>query len=286
MRTRWKKPTAVISNVGNIFGRIHVFDALVLVVILLSFLLLGKQVLKHDTWLTIEIKVTPEQWWTDPFPPPNWYAQSIQIGDKEVDWNGKTIAEIVDTRVYDTGYDRSVAYIVVKINTESDKKTKRYKYKNQAVDIGGSIELNLSRSLIRGLIVYIEGVTDQRKKVQKVVTLKLYNRYPWHADAIYIGDTMKQGDKVIAEVIAKKVDNAEQTSLSLSPTSSLLPIGNLFVNTTNLLRRDITVKVKMQLIQDNDKLLFRDDQRVKIGNDLWIALSNINLTYATVVGIE
>ncbi|MCL4360449.1 DUF4330 domain-containing protein [Patescibacteria group bacterium] len=274
---------SVIDRKGKLFGKIHIFDALVIITILLFLVVIAKQLFRQKTWVTAEIKVSPEQWWYDNYPPPRWLAQSIQKGDREVDWSGATTAEVLETKSYDTGYDRVITYLKIRFLSSYDSKSHQYLYNGKPLAVGGTLTLNLSHTTVQGLLIDVEGLPDMREKVTKIVTLKLYDRYPWFADAIHVGDAFKVNGVPIAEVVAKDVRPAEKTTVKIDSQSG----GTLSIANQDPLKMDITLKMKMQLIKEKDGgLIFRDDQRIIIGNDLFIALPNVNLQYATVIDVE
>lgn len=275
--------SSLIDRKGKVFGVVHVFDALLILLGIFFLLVILKQVFQQKTWVVAEIKITPEQWWFDNFPPPRWLSLSLQKGDKEVDWKGSTAAEIIDTKNYDTGYDRIISYLKIKFLTRYDKKMHRYFYNNKVLNIGQSIELNFSKVTIKGIVVNIEGYQDRREKINKIVTLKLYDRRQWFADAVKVGDTMKVNNTTIAEIIEKDAQLAEKTTVNLDSNAG----DRLMISRQDPLKRDITLKVRLLLTKEEDGgLMFRDDQRVIVGNDLFIALSQINLQYATIINIE
>lgn len=273
--------TSIIDKHGKILGKIHVFDALIICAIALGLIVVGKQVLKQETWIIAELNVTPPQWWSDNLPPPNWLAASIQTGDKELDWKGDTLAEVLGTKIYDPGWDRKVIYATVKFKTHYDTRRQQHLFKNQIITIGNDVAINLTHTSLNGIIVSLDGSQDSAETITKEVVVKLYDRFPWYADAISVGDTMKVNDDTIAEVINKRVTLAEKTTLTTDSG------GNLKVSMVDPLRRDIEVRLKLTLVSDKDNnLIFRGDQRVKVGNELWVSLANINLTYANIITVE
>lgn len=279
-----------MSKLDRSRGKALLLDGFVIFVVLAVVFLVAKQIFQQKTWVTAEIKITPEQWWFDSAPPPKWLALSIQKGDREISWNGATMAEVTDVRQYDTGYDRTFSYLTVRLLSEYDKKAQKFLYKNSYLDIGSAVELTLSKTRVQGLITDIPGAHDAREKVTKIVTLKLYDRYPWYAEAIAVGNAIEVNGVTIAEVIDKEVQISEMTSLSNNTTGQIdyQPTKeSVYILRQNPNKRDITIKMKMLLTKDADgSLIYRDDQRILIGNQLFIALPNINLQYATVVSVE
>ncbi len=277
-----------IDRQGRILGRLHVFDALVLCIIGLFFLLIAKQLLQKTSWITVEVKITPSEWWRDDQqPPPNWLALSVQKGSRELDWGGATTAEVMDKKIYDPGWDRKIVYLTLKLRTYYDKKTNQHSYKNQVVEIGNSLNLSLNKTSIDAVVVDVEGAGYQKEFITKIVTVKLYNRFPWYADAIRVGDVMKTGDQIIAEVLDKQVTYSEKTVITTQKSYASAKGGFIEIQKEDPLKRDITVRLRLLLTKDDEEnLIFRDDQRIKVGNELWVGLSWVTLTEVLITNIE
>ena len=269
------------QKISAAIKKIRPFDILLFAIVVFFIIAIGKLLLQSGSTIIVEVNVTPDQWGDTQNPPPNWLALSINKGDKELNWNGQTNAEVLSVKKYDNGWTYQYVYLTLKLATSYNAKTKQHIFNNEPVGIGKTISLTLNSTSIKGLIVGIQGIPDTRKMVQKIVTVKMYDRYPWYADAIQQGDVMKLNNAVIADVVDKSVTNAEKTTLVLSD-------GNMLqINTSDPLRRDITLKLKMMLTEeDENTLIFRDDMRVKIGNSLTVGLEHVNLTNASVTAIE
>lgn len=290
-----KKQFRLVDSRGKILGKLHILDTLLISAVIFVAVIAIGQINQKGAHVVAEIKIAPEQWWADSYPPPYWLAFSIQKGDKALSWNGQTKAEVIDVTRYDTGYDRYFLYLKVKLASQFDEKKQRYTYDGRPLEVGNPIELPLSGTTVKGVILNIEGQTPKYPTVEKTITVSIRDQYPWFADAISVGDVMRDGNNVIATVVDKKVTYAEETTLMIdnnqTPITSTeavrLPARNIRIAAQNPLKRDIALKLRVRVAKINDEnYIFRNDQRVRIGNTLLVALTNITLSEAIVTAIE
>jgi len=241
---------------------------LLVVVLILAFIGVGvKFITKRDTWITVELWGSGGEWWWNTGAPPYWVANVINAGDGEYDSGGKKICEIMEIKKYED-YDKKKFSLKAKLKVEKNKKTGKIKYKNNDLEIGSPLTLNLGTKTVTGNLTWIEGVPDKREKKNLNVTLKLYNRYPWQADAIKVGDTSTDGNnEIIAKILDKKVDLAEMTVVT--------DIGDVLAR-NDPLKRDITLKMGILALKANNQFFFSQIEDIKVGNILFIVMPSYN----------
>lgn len=274
-----------IDKQWRVFGKVHLFDALVFLGLVLLTASVVRELTRRYVWTTVDIKIAPKEWWSDPLPPPNWHALSLVKGEKSYDWRGKPVAELIDVRQYDSGWDRYVTYTTVRLLVQEKK---RHEYNGQQLAIGKEVSLTIGKLSLDGIVINVDG--PQPSTTTKIITLKLYDRYPWYADAIPVGGKMIVDDQIIAEIVEKNVEPSRETALvAQMPWTPVSDdnLGKIMVSNTNSNRKDITLKIKALVnIDPNSAIMFRSDQRVTIGNRLWIALPQVNITGASIVNIQ
>lgn len=265
-----------IYSKGKLFGRIDVAAFLILLLILASVAVGIKFFLRKEKWIEVEIKGGPGNWWWVTPAPPYWLANAVEKGDVEVDYRGRVIAEIFDFRAYKTGEATTDFYIKARLNVKFDKTSGRFRYKGEPVEVGVPITLETATALITGNIIWVEG-REEGERVEKVVKLKLYEKYPWEAEAIAVGDTMTDGEgDIVAKILDKRVERAEITVET--------DRGDVLAR-RDPLKRDITLDVKLVTIKYGDELLFRKDQIVKVGKKLLIQTPHYDFEDAYVINI-
>jgi len=244
------------------------FFNLLVIFLILAFIGVGvKFVTKKDIWITVELWGSGGEWWWNTGAPPYWVANVINPGDIELDSGGKKICEIVEIKKYEE-YEKKKFSLKAKLKVDKNKKTGKIKFKNNNLEIGIPITLNLGTKTITGNITWIEGIPDKREMKNIEVTLKLYDRYPWQADAIKIGDMKTdESNEVIAKILDKKVDLAQMTVVT--------DTGDVFAR-SDPLKRDITLIIEILAIKANNQYFYSEIQDIKIGNKLLVVMPTHN----------
>lgn len=278
----------MLDQNGKLFGLFHVFDVLIGIIIISGILFTLRGVVRQSPWVTVDIKVASDEKGDGVtfVPPTNWLTAAIRSGDKESDWDGSPRAEIVEKRLYDAGYDRSFVYLTVKLKTSYNKKTKTHTYKNKPVVAGTTLDFVFPQASIRGIIT--DNSPDREKQFRKkIITVEFYDRRPWYADAIQVGDRTSSASAQFIEVLSKDIRPAEKSTVVTDYNRSLEDNNRLTITGRDPTRKDITLTLRINAIEDqNGFLMYRDDQRIRIGNTLWIPLPNITLSGALITAIE
>lgn len=277
-----------IDQKGKMFGFLHVFDVFIFIVALAGIFMIVRNSFRQSPWVTIDLKVVSNQEGSsvELVPPANWLAGAIHAGDKEPDWDGSPKAEIIEKRLYDAGYDRSFVYLTVKLKTSYNKKTKTHTYKNRPVTAGTTLDFIFPQASVRGVI------TDNNPQQaggyqEKIIAVELYDRRPWYADSIHVGDRTSSASAQFIEVLSKNVRPAEKSTVVTDYGRSLEDNNRLTITGRDPTRKDITLTLRINAIEDrNGFLMYRDDQRIRIGNTLWIPLPSITLSGAVITAIE
>lgn len=211
-------------------------------------------------------------------------ANALHIGDYETDSSGKKIAVLKSFEAADNTppagapFANKILILNFDLLVDVSNRTHQVQYKNQALGAGSQIAFKLNSADIN--YVYISDIEGNSKKdlVQKVITVKIYNKYPWLADNIKVGDSLLDinGNKVL-EVLSKEVNPAE----IMNPSSTGESIA-----TTNPLRVDITLKLMTRLQKVNNDYVFKGFYNVFIGKSIPLTIGKTQIDDAQVINIE
>lgn len=222
--------------------------------------------LRKPTYITVEIKVGSESVFFDGGTTKAWLGQLIHEGMTEKDGLGKTTAEVVKIRSYDTANTKAV-YATTRILAVYNRNSNQYTFRGKPLLIGSTIRLYLDRVLIDGLITYIEGVKDPRIKKRLVVEAQLINEtnvFPeisgvkQHiADAITEGQEIKDSqNNTIIKVVKKREEDAKKNVTTSD--------GRIFIQTYPQ-RKDVYLTLEVQAMLIGDRYYVFDDIPLIIG---------------------
>lgn len=276
-----KKAKQFFPKIKRLIKNIGVFELLIGFLILLVLVLVMAQTRSKEQWVKAEVKISASSWWQAYFTaPPYWLGESINVGDKEFDSQGKVVAEVSDVKAYELSNleqqepARKDFYLTLKLLVARDRRTGKLKFKNQPLEVGGPIELRLVNTYVPGMVTFVEGISNGEKMREIVVEGVWLNSYPWNAEGIPIGGKMEDGmGNIMAEVLEKRIELAEKTVETAW--------GGLVVS-RDPLRRDIYLKVKLKARESGDNLYFLYDKKVKIGENLFIQLPGIDVKWLSV----
>jgi hypothetical protein len=231
-----------------------------------------KSIFIKDTYVTAELLVSGGEWWWDTTHPPYWLGDPIVIGAAEYTLQGKKQIEIVDVQKFNEGNKKTI-YLKAKMLVTENKWTKKYRYKQTPFEIGATVLLSPSNTQLYANVIGIEGVSPDRKRMKRNVTLRWYNVFPWQADAISIGDQMKSSDGFVwATILSKDVISAQRIILNANP---IQPVSNVELITTDPFKRDVTMTAEIQTTLATNSEVFAYYMPVKIGDIIIVNLSRI-----------
>lgn len=270
-----------ISKLKRLWKNIGVFELLIGLLILLMLVFVMVQTRSKKEWIKVEVKISSSSWWqTYYISPPFWLGESIKIGDQEFDSLGKKIAEVLDVKVYELSPEGTEAttrkdfYLTLNLKVDRDRRTRKLKFKNQLLEIGSPVELHLSNTYVLGLVTFMEGMPDERKTKELIIEGIWLNTFPWHAEAIPIGGEMKDGaGRVVAKILDKEISLADMVVTTDD--------GRVFVR-KNPLKRNVRIKAEILVKKRGDIFYFREDQKVKIGENLFIHLPEVDVEYISI----
>lgn len=155
---------------------------------------------------------------------PNWFAQFLHVGMKEVNTFGESIAEVRGIKTYYSADQKSVVYLIVDLTTVYSLSNHRYVYGGKDVSIGSPIQLRLDNLLVKGLIIDTEGSTKTNlKRIFAEAQIKNLDPTFPQTEGVpsYIAESIKEGDimkdslgRPAIKIIKKTVEDAKMTVIT------------------------------------------------------------------------
>lgn len=272
----FKSGKPIIDNDGRFLGKYDVFKPLFLIIFITLVFFIARVLLQKDQYVTVELYASGGEWWFDNPEPPYWLTDPIKKGEVEYDPQGGKLVEILDTQKFEVG-QRKMLWIKAKLKVVENKHAKQFRFRREPLQIGSVIYIAPSNIKVYCNVLSVEGTGAKMTETEHIVTLKEYEIFPWHADAIHVGDKMKDDEgKTIAEIIDKKTVDAEMLTTDSQ--------GNTHVR-SNPLRKDLTLKLRLKTINSAGIDYFSYFQPIKIGFYLWIPFEKVNVS-GNVLNIE
>lgn len=245
--------------------------------IFISLGILGiRVVLRQDQYVTVEIIASGGDWWETLPRTPYWLSDAVIPGAVEYSVGGKKLAEILETKKYEEDTNK-ILWSKVKLLVTPDKARGGWRFRQMPLEIGSTLTIEPNSIKLTGSVIAIEGVGRAGEYKNLHLTVKLYYRFPWYADAIQIGDLAADDqNQITAKVLSKKVELAETTAYTSD--------GRVLAR-RNPLRRDIVLELEIQVVERNGLLYYNQIQPVKIGSQLWIQTKLMNLWEANIMTI-
>lgn len=245
------------EKIPQLFVKLKFVDYLIILALILGAVLLFKFLNPEKKWIKITV-----------FSPAVsiFQATALHPGDFEKDPSGKQIAEIITLTTYDLPSDPKggliaknlflKAKILAKINPRSGE----FEYKNRVIKIGSPTEFFFNSATLKGIVVDFEGAQPEKAPETRILTLKLYDQWPWFGENLRVGagEIDERGQSTL-EIIEKEVTPAIMTVVTASGETLLR---------TDPRKVDITLKVKVQVQSFKNELFFQKNTPIKIGEQI------------------
>lgn len=228
-------------------------------------------------WRTVVAKASSPYIWQTTQPPFYWLGDYLREGAEEYDENGRKIAVVKKIQVYplvtlqNQEAARDDIYLRVEL-ADSSPDPHKIIFKNKKVAIGEAIEFSFGGVDFSGIVVDISDVPIARGETRELVMEGVWLRcHPWIAEAIAVGDKMLDfsGEPVV-EVTDKRVELAKVSVESAS--------GAIVVS-TDPLRRDLYLRLKVKARQKDGQYFLFYDKRIKVGEQLFIPLEKADIKW-------
>lgn len=262
------KKKVIIDKDGKLFGKWDLFKPLFFVIFATLAILIGRVLLQEDTYIEVELFASGGEWWWSNPDPPYWLADPIQAGAIEYDPQGNALVEVLDVRTFEIG-QRKRLWIRAKLKVTPSSKSDQYRFRREPLQIGKVIQINPSNINVNANVVAIEGVGKVGEEVERIVTLRLYEIMPWRAEAMKVGSQMVDNKgKVLAEIVESDISVARVWA------NDDRGIGRV---TTNELRSDAVIKVKVRAVRHEGIDYFAEFQPLKVGFFIFFPFEKVNV---------
>lgn len=195
-------------------------------------------------------------------------VSDLKVGDAEISNAGIKEFEITKITRTQEGPNQ-IVIIEGSILAKKNPNLSGYRYKNQDVYIGSTVQFFPSDTMIYGQVIDINNV---RLFVSKTLHLKgkMLNQYRWFAQylsATYQSDNLQISDQVVIK------------SISYSPTSidTIYSKNSILFGRDNLAPVDIELEFDLPVTESGGDYYFSYIQSVKVGNQLYIPTKLHNL---------
>jgi len=224
------------------------------------------------TFIYARVKMGQGLWWASTQRPPLWLVKSIRKGDVQTDLTGKPVAEILSVRYYPTySTNQYDVYLNIKLKVSG-----KYNFNRTTIGIGAPVDFEFPSSQFSGTIIDLSEKPIKDDYQEKIVYLTKLYASPWEYDGIKIGDKFFDGAENAVEILDKTGESVEiNPSFNGSVESSFSQV-----------KKNILVKVKLQVKKIDNKYIFGNEQTVSPGKTIYLATDNFNFVDYTVAGIE
>lgn len=276
----------ILDKNGRLFGKYDIFVPLFFLIVLVLGFFIVRILLQKDTYVTAELFASGGEWWWNNPAPPHWLTDPIQKGSIEYDPQGNILVEVVDTQKFEAA-DRKMLWMKVRLRVTPMKGSRQYRFRREPLLVGSLIYVAPNNIRIASNVMWIEGTGEERRWEEKVITVEEYNVFPWLADAVEVGNTMKSDDGIVmAEVIEKTVRPAQAAVVEWDrPNEFKVGAANRLNVIPNIDRRDITLKLRVRTSVLKNRNFFSYFQPLKVGFYIWIPLEGVNIS-GNIIAIE
>lgn len=249
-------------------GKLDAFVVIIFLTIILAGGLFIKLVLQKDTYITVEMLASGGEWWWGTAPPYYWNISPLQKGMKELDVSRKPLVEVLDVVSYGTD-NRKFVWMKARLKVKKNIRTNVFTFKQSEVQVGKIITIAPNNIMLIGQIISVEGMKSVWNKKDIIVTGKLTHKNQFDADAIEVGDTMKDNNgDVVAEILDKQVKQHEAVTVDWRG-EPLLRLDPYF--------KDIVVTIKLRIIEDGAIKYFNFYQPVQPSQEVNIQFSKVTI---------
>ncbi len=257
---------------------IKLFDIFILVGVFLIIVLAIFFFWRRRQWVTVTVKLSPENIFWEEARTPLWLAAQLKPGLVGYDNLGRKQIILKKVISWADG-KRAQVYLQLEFRAVYNSHSHLYRFSGQPLVIGGNLQANLAGIRIQGLIVGISGFSDwrQRQLLEVKARLSYTNNafpnvagvMPWVAESIHQGDKVYnwQG-QVVAEVISKKVFPAKRVVTTSNGRVFLRPDPQ---------RKEVLLYLRLVVHKVNGEYYYLDNIPVRVNTAIPLRLRKITL---------
>lgn len=229
-------------------------------------------------WVEVEVRVLSERSVWSSEKPSYWLADMIEKGAREYDGLGREVVRIKNVRVFERIKGRGGGipeqgkdiFLSLEIKARLNKRKRQYVFKGKPLSTGSTIELDFTDLHLSGLVMYMPDDFEKVQREELVVvarTVDWTDHYDntigvpeWMADAIEVGDKMKDGrGRVLAEVLEKRVEPAKMITVAAYGVPRL---------SRDPLNKQVYLKLRLDTVRVRGVNYFLGDVAVKVSRGI------------------
>ena len=258
--------------------QLKIFDFAIIFIFIFLLISLFFVLFRKQSKINVVVKVNEESMAYQIGGVPNWFAQFLHVGMKEVDVFGKPMAEIKEIKTYYAADQRSVVYLVVSLRAVYSVSNRQHTYKGKKILVGSTIQLPLNNLLVNGLIIDIDGsIKNNLKKISAEAKIRTIDPTfpqtegvpPYIANSIQQGDVMKDSlGRPAIKIVKKTEEDAKMTVVTAN--------GDVILQRQPL-RKDVSLDLEIWGEKIGDRyFLFGDMNFPIIVSNNSVILNNYN----------
>ena len=233
------------------------------------------------TYVYAKVKVGQGLWWASTQKPSMWYIEAFkrikQTQEKEKELTGKPQAEILEIRYYPWwGSNQYDVYLLMKLKVTKMGKIGKYNFKRSAIGVGSPVDFEFPSLQFSGTIINISEKPIREKYITKIINLTKKWALPWEFEAIKLNDKYFNGHEVVFEIIDKKS----------YPSQEIYNYSGLYYPVESERKINIFLKAKIKVKEENNQLIFGEEQVIVPGKTINIATENFQFNDYLVAKIE
>lgn len=238
-----------------------------------------KLFLSKPTHVYVKVKVGQGLWWANTMRPNTWFVEAIKQAKEEVDLTGQPIAQIQGIRYYRWwGGGQYDTYITVKLRVSKLGKTGKYNFKRATIGVGAPIDFEFPNVQFSGTIMRLSEKPLVEEYIEKTVYMTKKYAYLWEYDAMQVGDTYFDGKDTVFTLLEKQLSDTNEVVKS--------DTGGLVNSQQAEQRKYILLKAKVKVREENDQLIFGEEQIVTQGNGLYVVTPRFGYNEYVVAKVE
>lgn len=232
------------------------------------------------TYVYVKVKMGQGLWWASTQKPSMWFIESIKKAKNETenDLTGQPQAQILSFRYYPTYIQNQYdVYLIMKLKVSKLGKTSKYNFKRSAIGVGSPVDFEFPSLQFSATIIEISEKPIKEKLKEKIIYIyKPYGLFS-EFENIKIGDKYFDGEDNVVEVLDKL--KGEPIDINIPYKSTIDP------NLTQT-RQGITVKLRIKTTEDDNKIIFAEEQNISVGKTIYIATNTFQFQDYLVAKIE
>ncbi|PIS09510.1 hypothetical protein COT75_01105 [Candidatus Beckwithbacteria bacterium CG10_big_fil_rev_8_21_14_0_10_34_10] len=261
MKISWEK---FYLKFKKLISRFNILDWLVILVVVGGLIFFFGQYFHQAQWINIYLISYPGLWVRDT-EIPYWYADAIKPGDAEYDSFSRKTAEVVGVEIFESAGSRKDVLVRMRVKGTYNRRNKQFQFRGQNLNVGTKMTFRLGSVELEGTVRAI-GELVSKDSSQKTVKLKIISEDPWVVDALEIGD------KVVG-IDGKEYLRVTEKRAELADIVVTTAWGDVLVR-KNPLKKDAYLTVEMDLSQEAGLYYFYFDQKVKVGDSIFLPFPN------------